>query len=217
MYNATSRESGEINPLLIPLILAALVAIGLGVFGGWAYVNYTDQRDNTQSKIDVAVAKGKQEQQTADNKDFLEREKEPARRFIGPEDLGRVEFDYAKTWSVYVDTSGSSYRAYFHPLIVHASDTKKPYALKMMIESRNYDDVVDSFQSRVKQGTLRSDVITANGFNGVKLTGKLSEDLPNITMTIFKVRDKTLTLTSESPEFFADFNNTILAKLTFNP
>lgn len=214
-----SRESGEMNPLLIPFILVILLMIGAGVFAGWAYLNYTDQRDNTQSKIDVAVAAAKQEQQEEDNKAFAEREKEPYRQFVGPSDLGRVEFNYPKTWSVYIDNGGGSgeFEAYLHPTTVHPIDDRRPYAVKVMVESSSYETTINGYQSRVRNGDLRSDPVTVNGFNGVRLSGNFSKDITNGTAVIFKVRDKTLSIFSETQEFFPDFDNIILESLRFNP
>ena len=71
--------------------------------------------------MNLAVAEAKKEQATLDEDKFAQREKEPNRQFVGPDDYGRLTFDYPKTWSVYVarDTSrGGTYEAYLNPITV---------------------------------------------------------------------------------------------------
>lgn len=212
-------QSGELNPLVIPLVLLLVISLGMSAFGIWSYLQYSAQRDNVQGIVDGEVAKAKQKQQEEDQKVFAEREKEPYRQFIGPDDLGRVEFNYPKTWSIYVNKAGrgGNYEALFHPNKVHPVSNRQPYALRVVVQPRSYESIVNSYRSRVEQGRLRSDAATINGFNGVRLSGKLSEQVPNGTVVLFKVRDKTLSITSESSEFFSDFNNIVLEDLRFNP
>lgn len=214
-----NTQSGEMNVLAIPLVLVSLVALSLGGFAGWAYLQYTDQRDNVQSRIQLAVAEAKKQQQAEDAKQFAEREKEPYRTFVGPSELGRVEFAYPKTWSVYVENEGEGgeYLAVFHPTEVHPLDSGRPYALRVEVLSDSYESVVNDYQGDVENGELRSDAVTINGFNGVRLSGNFSREVPNGTMVIFKIRDKTLSVSSEAPQFFADFQNIILETLRFNP
>lgn len=215
----TNKQSGEINSLLVPLILVIIVALGLSGFGAWSYFNYTDARDNVQSKVEVAVAEAQKVQKEEDTKEFAEREKEPYRQFVGPAELGRVEFSYPKTWSVYIDENGEggNFNAIFHPIIVHSLDENRPYALRVVVEPRSYESQISSYQGEVENGDLRSDAVTVNGFNGVRLSGNFSRDVPNGTMVLFKIRDKTLSISSEAPEFFSDFNNIVLETLRFNP
>lgn len=204
---------------MLPLILAVIFLLGVGGFGTWAYVNYVDQRDNTQAKVEASVATAKSQQQEEDTKAFAEREKEPYRQFVGPADLGRLELSYPKTWSVYISKNGQdgNFEAVFHPIQVHPLDERRPYALRAVVQPNSYESVINDFQSKVEEGELRSDAVTINGFNGVRLSGNFSQSVPNGTMVIFKVRDKTLSISSESPEFFPDFNNIILETLRFNP
>jgi len=214
-----NTQSGELNPLVIPLVLLLIIALGTSAFGIWSYLQYTAQRDNVEGIVAGEVATAKQQQQEEDQKVFAEREKEPYRQFVGPDDLGRVEFSYPKTWSAYVNKGGrgGNYEAIFHPNRVHPVSDRQPYALRVVVQPRSYETIVNSYRGKVDQGQLRSDAATINGFNGVRLTGKLSEQVPNGTIVLFKVRDKTLSFTTESSEFFPDFNNIILENLRFNP
>lgn len=202
--------------LITSIVLGVLVA---GLAGGfiWAYANYTDQRDHTNSKINAAVAEAKKEQSAADEKQFVEREKEPYRQLIGPDDFGRVTFDYPKTWSVYVPKSDNrGYEAYLHPVAVPAVTSTQPYALRVSIGQQSYDSVVSGYSSLVRRGDLKSTPIEVNGFSGVRLDGKFSATKTG-SEVVFKVRDKTLVVSSDIDSFRSDFDDIVLKSLSFVP
>lgn len=214
----TSHESGSANPLLIASILLALLSTGLAGFGVWAYANYLDHKHNTDAKIEKAVTESKAVQAEVLEKGFLEREKQPYTKFNGPDDLGHVSFDYPKTWSVYVAENGSpgDYEAYLNPGTVPAVSMQQPYAARVVISSRTYDATLKSYEGIVKKGDLRSSPVTVNGFTGVRLDGKFSTFREGSSV-IFKVRDKTLVLSTDANTFKNDFDTVILKSLDFNP
>ncbi len=215
----TSHESGSVNPLLISSILLAVFATALAGFGIWAYTNYLDQKNNTDAKIETAVTKAKAVQAEELEKDFVEREKQPYTKFNGPDDLGHVSFDYPKTWSVYVAKSGSAaggYEAYLNPVTVPTVSNQQPFAARVVISDRTYDSTLKTYEGLVKKGDLKSSPVTVNGFTGVRLDGKFSNQREGSSV-IFKVRDKTLMLSTDASAFKADFDNVLLKSLDFNP
>ena len=127
-------------------------------------------------------------------------------------------FDYPKTWSVYVADNGTSgdYEAYLNPVAVPTVSNSQPYATRVVVDDRTYDVVLRSYESAVKKGDLKSAPITINGFTGVRLDGKFSNTRTGSSV-IFKVRDKTLILSSDATTFKNDFDNVILKSLDFNP
>ncbi len=211
-------ERGEVNPLLLISIVLTILVLGLGSFGIWSYVNYSDQKNNVDQKISAAVADAKRQQTSDDQASFAEQEKQPTRQFIGPDDLGRVQVNYPKTWSVYVDKDGSgtnNYEAYFAAGVVPPIDSKTPYALRITVENKTYDDVLKAFQDTVKKGDLKSSPVTLQGQTGTRLDGNFSKTVSG-SMVLFKVRDKTLEVYTQSPTFASDYNNIILPSLIFN-
>lgn len=216
MKNRT-HEQGSVNPLLIASIILGVLAAGFAGAFVWAFTNYVDNRDNVTQKVDVAVKNAKHEQSVEDEKQFIEREKEPHRQLIGPDDLGRVTFNYPKTWSVYVaksDTTG--YQAYLHPGYVPTISSTQPFAVRVEITRQSYDNEVASYNALVKRGDLKSSPITINGQNGIRLDGKFTSSRSG-SAVIFKVRDKTLTISSDIDSFRGDFDNIVTKTLTFNP
>lgn len=205
------------NPLVISNVLLAVFAIALGSVMVWALVNYNDQKDNVDAKIAVAVASAKKEQSALNEKDFLEREKAPYDQFVGTDDLGRVTFNYPKTWSVYqAKQDGSGMEIYLHPGVVPMVTQGQQFATEVKIVDRPSDQVLKSYESAVKSGNLKSSQVVVNGFSGTRLDGKFSEEITG-SVVIFKVRDKTLTVATDAATFKTDFDNVILKSLDFNP
>lgn len=211
------KEVGAVSGLLIANITLIVVVIGLGSVMIWALMNYYDQKDNVDQKIAAAVETAKTEQAEADEKEFIEREKEPYRDFVGPADLGGVTFKYPKTWSVYTASNrGRGFEAYLQPGVVHDVNSDRPYATRVSIETTPYEDVIEDYEKDVEDGLLKSRQVTINEFEGNRLDGQFSDTVEG-SMVIFKVRDKTLRVYTESPNFRKDFNDIILKTLSFNP
>lgn len=212
-----SNESGMVHPLIVSTILLSILVLILGGFSVWAYMNYKDQKNNVDAKITVAVAEAKQEQSEVDQIAFTEQEKLPTRQLVGPSDLGQVRFSYPKTWSVYLDENGSGgdYEAYLYPLVVPPVDSETAFALRVSIEDDSYEDVIDDYSKDIEEGLLKASPITISNVNGTRLDGSFS-DIATGSMVIFKIRDKTLMVYTESTDFESDFNNIILPSLEFS-
>jgi len=215
-YVVPGKPSKKWLILTIVFILTTLAAGGVGV---WAYMNYLDQKDNTDAKISTAVTSSVKTQADKDAADFLEKEKQPNRQFAGPDDFGRLSFDYPKTWSVYVadeaNNGSTTYQAYFNPVSVPPINTEATqYALRVSIEQTSVESVLQSYTELVKQGALKSSAIKADGADGTRLEGKFSENIRGMAV-IFKIRDKTVTIRSDAETFRGDFD-ALVSTITFN-
>lgn len=211
------HEQGEVSGSLIAIIGLIVLSLATGSAAIWAYLNYNEQKTNVDGKIEVAVLEGKKEQSDADEAKFAEREKEPNRQFVGPDDYGRLTFNYPKTWSVYVarDVSGGGrYEAYLNPVTVPPVSATQQFSLRVTIEEKDYDQVVKSFESLVKKGDLRSSATSANGNNGTRFDGNFTKSIRG-SAVIYKIRDKTLTLRTDADTFKPDFEN-IIKTIKFN-
>lgn len=210
-------ESGAANTqliLTIVFIVTTVAALGVMI---WALVNYFDQKNNVDSKVTIAVTNAVKEQADKDAAAFEAEEKKPNRSFSGPEDYGGVSFDYPKTWSVYEAkdaSSGSSYEAYLNPGTVPPVSSSQQYGLRVLIESKDYDDVVKTYEAAVKKGDLKSSVVKASGQDGTRLDGTFTKDIRG-SAVIFKIRDKTLTIRTDADTFRADFD-AMVATIKFN-
>jgi hypothetical protein len=200
--------------LSIVFIVTTLAGLGVAI---WAYMNYMDQKNNVDSKITSAVAKAEKEQADKLAADFAEAEKEPNRLFVGPDDYGRLSFNYPKTWSVYEAkdaTKGGTYEAYFNPGVVPPVANDQQYALHVTIEDKDYDQVVATYEKLVKKGDLKSSSVKADEQNGTRLDGSFTKDIKGQAV-IFKIRDKTVTIRSDAGTFKKDFD-ALIKTITFN-
>jgi hypothetical protein len=118
---------------------------------------------------------------------------------------------------VYNDLDGSSgnYETYFSAGIVPSVKGKTPFALRVTIIKKDYESILQTFQEQVKKGELKSSPITLQGQNGTRLDGNFTKDIKG-SMVVFKVRDKTLEVYTQSPTFVPDYEQIILPSLTFN-
>ena len=211
-------EIGAANTWLIVGIIFIVTTVLVGGALTWALINYFDQKDNVDTKVSTAVTAAVKKQADADAATFEAEEKKPNRQFAGPEDFGALSFDYPKTWSTYVDkdaSSGGTYQAYLNPVSVPPVDgNTTQFALRVTIETNDYDKVVTSYATLVKKGDLKSSTVKINGNDSVRLDGNFSKDIRG-SAVIFKIRDKTVTVRTDADTFKPDFD-ALVASIKFN-
>jgi hypothetical protein len=211
------NEQGAVSWSLVAIIGLVVLTLVAGSLAIWAYLNYNEQKTNVDGKVALAVAEARKEQADIEAEKFAQREKEPNRQFVGPDDYGRLTFDYPKTWSVFEakDTSrGGSYEAYLNPVSVPPISEIQQYALRVVIEEKDYDQVVKSYEELVKKGDLRNSTTSANGHNGTRLDGSFTKNIRG-SAVIYKIRDKTVTLRTDADTFKPDFEN-LIKTINFN-
>ena len=222
MKKLSGGESG--NVLLIPVIALTVLFIGAAVFAVWAFGGRQDYKNHSDAKVASAVAANKEVVQAADAKQFAEAAKNPLKTYTGPDAYGSVKVTYPKTWSAYVDTTGSStpLDAYFHVDYVPSTQSKQPYNLRVQVVANNYSNQLSQFTSLAKLGK-----VTVAPYSlpkvpkaaGSVLTGQVfpGNQAANGTLIMLPLRDKTLKVWTESPTYLADFNTYILPNLSFIP
>ncbi len=219
-------ESGQIDVLLVPLVLTTLLFIGAAAFGVWAFGSRQDYKANSDKKAAAAVAANKQVVQAADAKQYAEAAKNPLKTYAGPDAYGSITVAYPKTWGLYADTTSSSQPvdAYFHDDYVPAINTKGvTYNLRVQVVTQSYSSVMQQYGALVKQGKAAAvpyslpKVASAHGtmLTGQVLTGNNST--ATATLVALPMRDKTLKIWTEAPAYLTDFNTNILPNLTFSP
>ena len=214
-----SRALGAVNGQLLLTIGLLVLIVGLTGLSGWLFMQYTDQKTNVDSKIAVAEAAAKKQQAEEDDLKIKAIEEEPNREFAGPEDYGRLSFSYPKNWSVYIaddpTVSGNKFTAYLHPITVPSVNSKSArFALKATIENVAYDKVLDSYKSAIEKGELKSSTVKVNEHEGTRLDGSLTKDIRG-SAVVFRVRDKTITVSSEA-DTFKDYFDAITQTIDFN-
>lgn len=211
-------EQGTSHTWMILGISFIGISLIVGVAAILALMNYLDQKNNFDTTIAAAVSLAQKEQADADEAKFAEREKAPNRQFAGPDDYGRLTFDYPKTWSVYVNEDGSgngdTYEAYLNPVTVPPVNKDTRYALRVTIEQVGFDEVISDYDKDVEEGNLKSSSVTINGTGATRLDGQFTDDIRG-SAVIFKIRDKTVTIRSDADTFKKDFNK-IIGTIDYN-
>ena len=186
----------------------------------WKLMDYNEVSTDVNGQIAVAVAAAKDEQATQDEQEFLEREKYPYRNFSGPADYGQLSFQYPKTWSLYVasDASkGGDYKAYLNPIQVNEVSNNTIMALRVIIRDKAFDAVAAEYQKYVdaKDSKLSMTSVTFNGITANKYTGTIPDSELSGYIVVFKIRDKTAIVQTDSVTFEADYNK-LLETIQFN-
>lgn len=212
-------EKGAVSGSLFAIIALVLLVIVFGSFSIWAYMNYMDQKNNVDTKIDDAVATAVLKNSEKLEKDFVKKEKEPLRVFAGPADYGRLTFSYPKTWSAFqaTDVSGGggvTYEAYLNPILVPPISKTTKFALRITIEQKIYDKALETYAGQIKKGDLKSSVYSDGTRTGTRLEGNFNNDIRG-TAVLLKMRDRTLTLRTDGDVFKEDFE-AILKTVKFN-
>ena len=202
---------------IVILSMTTLTFLGLFI---WMMVQYNDVSTDVNAQIKTAVDAAKMEQSLEDEAEFAEREKDPYRDFAGPADYGQLSFKYPKTWSVYIasDASkGGDYEAYLNPIEVNPVSANTINALRVTIRDKAFDDVVQEYQRFMenRDANLSVESVTVAGTTANRYTGTIPNTELNGVIVIFKIRDKTAILQTDSMLFVEDFN-TLLSTVQFN-
>ncbi len=214
---------------VIVAILMSFLFIAALTFGGWAFTNMQDYKNNSDQKAATAVAAAEKAQAIKLQQQFDEDAKNPNRTYHGPSTYGSVTFNYPKTWSSYADTASTSQplAAYFHPDTIPGLTSGTAFALRVDIVNTAYADVLRTYSAQIDKGSLKAVAYVPQKMTGVsgvqagtKLDGAISTtSTGNLqgSMVVIPVRDKTLQIYTQSTDYLGDFNNIILPSLTFSP
>ena len=208
MMKRDKKERGSVNGWMVGTIGCLILFLIAGSLAIWAYMQYSHEKSNVDSKVAIEVAKGKSEQAESDQKKFSEEAKNPWIEFVGPSEYGRVSFMYPRTWSVYIENDGSNrgdYKAYLNPVAVpSASNKASRFALRLEIINKNLDTVLNDYQSRLKKGELTSSSTEFNGISATRIDGTFEKELRG-SVVLMKVRDKTIRFSTDADTFKPDF------------
>ncbi len=207
--------SGLIKTIVI-IILSLVTVTFIGLFI-WMFMQYNEAHTDVQGQIDVAVAEALDKKVVEMEKDFAEREKFPYKTFSGPVDYGQLSFSYPKTWSVYIEAAaekGGDFKAYFNPNQVDAVGKETINALRVIIQNKGFDEVVAEYQRAIDKKDPETAVQSItfgkdNSVTGNLYTGKIPNTELSGFIVIFKIRDKTAIVQTDSVLFEKDYMDLI--------
>lgn len=238
MTSFRKGERGSIDGKVVGIALLSILFVLAGSAAIWLYINYSEAKTDVDSKVTAAVAEAKKVQAEDDQAKFNEKEKQPLWTFSGLDDYGHLTFDYPRTWSVYQSTdvsdgNGATYGVFFSPRVIPPlpknalSDVTAPkklqpstgvvamYALRVKIEQNNYDNSLGTYDPLIKNGMLKSTPFSnPNGVTGTRFDGLFNNDIRGSAVVI-RMRDRTLTMRTDSEAFKGDFE-AIIQTIKFN-
>ena len=74
-------QKGSVNVTAISLIVTVLFLLVSIGFGAWAFMSREDYKNNVDQKIAAAQEVTKKETETAKDNEFLEKEKQPLKKY----------------------------------------------------------------------------------------------------------------------------------------
>lgn len=218
-------QRGAIQSWLVPFVLTVTALFGALAFGAWAFSGRQDYKNNVDAKIVAAVAASEEQLSEKKAAEFAEKEKSPYRTYTGPAAYGSVGITYPKTWSAYIDetnASGTPLSGYLNPGFVpgiQSDATKSNIALRVEVVSTGYTATIEELSASVDVGKLKVTPYSApkvSGVIGLRADGEITVGKQG-SMVILPLRDKTIKIWTESPQFAGDFDSIILPNFTFVP
>jgi hypothetical protein len=207
-----NKQYGGISLSIVTIVVLGLLLAGTGALTIWLYGQYNEQRQTIDEKIANATNSAVNEQAKKDEAKYLELSKQPLLKFTGPDEFGRVTFDYPRNWNLYVEGDGLDHEpmvAYLNPgFVLPTSDAKNRFALRVRIEQGDVDTYLQTFKKNIAANTVKSSVITINGHDGTRLDGEIAKDTRG-SMVVFKVDDNVLKISTDAETFRGDFDKLI--------
>ena len=216
--------------ILIVLLVAGLLATTSSLTRTRGELNEMER--NNESIISAREAEIRRDERSIADAEWTEREKYcnaggRGHSFVGPDDYGRFGFYHPCTWAIYVAQparTGGNFEAIFHPRkIISGSD--EIYALRFSILNQSYDSVIQSRQGMVASGQIISSTFTntinpglQNEFviTGTRFDGEFIRGVQGGSEVIFRIRDKTAIVRTDSGLFKQDFER-LIASIVFTP
>lgn len=207
--------------LLVSFIVSLVFLASAGGFGVWAYLERQDYKYNSDQKAAEAAEEAAAQQEVEDEARFVEEEKYPLKPYVGPSQFGSVRLEYPKTWSGYVINKASGQTPiswYMHPNVV-PDVSSNIFALRVEVVDTPYSSSLSGFDNDAENGAV---TITpyklpkVENVVGSRVDGEVSRDIQG-SLILLPLRNMTLKIWTESPDYVADFNNIVLPTITFSP
>lgn len=213
---------GAVSPLLLGLIAVILMLVVALFYGLNQKSKVSDYEENLEKKVATGVEAQKKLISEQKQAEFDEREKAPYKFWTSPTQYGSIKVGFPKTWSYYLslsdETGGGDKEVdlYAHPDYVPGLGGESKYALRLTLESTDYNQALEQYRRDSDEKKLSISTIQNSNVSGVKIRGSI-RDKVNGTMVLFPIRDKVLSVWTESPDYEADFENIVLKNLSFIP
>lgn len=218
------NQYGAGNMTLFLGLSVTLMMIAV-IFGVAAYSGEQKSKTNVDGQIATAVAAAKQQQSATDTAANAKANESPLQTYNGPEAYGSIVLQYPKTWSSYINSTGTGSTVidgYFFPGILPAvaDGGGTSFALRIQVINQAYAQVVQGLSNGSPTPTVTAySLPKVPQVVGVEVTGALSNGNSSLsgTMIALPVRADTLEIWTEGNQYLSDFDNNILPNFSFSP
>ena len=215
MSQRTYRTYGGINISIVIIVILGLLLAGSGTLAIWLFGQYSEIKQTVSEQVEEAKNAAVNEKVKEVEAEYLEKSKQPFLAFTGPDEYGRVSFDYPRNWDLFVAADGLDNKAfeaylnpgYVPPLKSGTGDISR-FALRVKIEQTTVEKFLDDYKEAITKGTVKSSVVTLNKHDGTRLDGEIDKDIRG-SIVVFKVDDNVLTIRTDAETFKGDFDTLI--------
>ena len=159
----------------IVIAVLAILVLACGTVAALKIVDYNKLSNNFDSKLESSLTEKIDDELTKLEREYTTKYNQPNNKFVGPEDYGRVEFEYPRTWNVYVATDNSSnggnYASYFNPDVVPPVGKNTAYAMSFEIVSDSFETVTKKYNDTKKAHPTKPDAPLKMRFVGLSYQG----------------------------------------------
>lgn len=210
-----------------------LLLIGLVVTGVLTFILlittivFSIQSSNKSAQLKTATQDGAkagaEAQKAADDKKFQEAQSSDTRTYTAPEFAGSFSIKLPKLWSLSItpNEGTNTIAAIANPEYI---DTKvERYALRFSLIDQPYATYKTKLDQQTKQKVspsfkgLTASKTTLSGIEGTKYVGQITTKIPNGTVILVPIRDKTFSIETDDNAVYSEVFNSILTSVKLNP
>jgi hypothetical protein len=209
--------------VLIVLLVAGLLATTSSLTR--ARADFNELERSTEAIVLARETEIRRNERSLADAEWEEREKYcnadgRGHSFVGPDDYGRFGFFHPCSWAIHVPSPalhGGNFEAVFHPRrIVNVPNAV--YALRFTILTQQYDSVIQQRQGLVQSGRLTQSTFTnvlnqgrpnEQTITGMRFDGEMVHGVAGGSEVIFRIRDRTAIVRTDSGLFKDDFERLI--------
>ena len=174
-------NAGAVSPLLLGLVAVILMFIIALFYGLNQKSKVSDYELNLGKKVATEVEAKKKLISDQKQAEFDEREKAPYKFWTSPTQYGSIKVGFPKTWSYYLslsDVGGGGDKEvdlYAHPDYVPGLASESKYALRLTLESTDYNQALEQYRRDSEEKKLSISTIQNSNVSGVKIRGSIGE------------------------------------------
>jgi hypothetical protein len=213
----TSSQKVQRNKLLM-IVLAVTVGILFITTIVFAMRASTTQ-NNLDAKYNGGYQDGSAAQKSKDEKQFASDTIKDTRTYTAPESYGSFELTLPKSYSLWVNPNqNGNINGVANPNVVDGKSDIQAFRFNQATnsfdsEKRRYDGL-----AKQKGNNITTEEVIVSGIKGLKYTGKIDQKTKlESTYIILPVRDKVVTLQTDSNKDYLEAFNAIVKQLKLNP